>query len=217
MQKPIIFLVVVLVAGLVGALKTLSAQSYVSNEHEHGSLGSDGHVDREAPNWKLFNAQGREFSRKRLRGRTHVMVFHLGSGCLHCTEQLRMFSQYLESFESLGVPIIAVSTDNHPALKQSLEDLDRDLPFELVADPQLDAFGQFRAFDIFNDEPLHATFLVDAKGRIGWQNIGKHPFMDVERLLDEIRLVTIETTRAAGSGRANRAAKGLSGQESSHR
>jgi|GEM_PF-2698281 len=34
----------------------------------------------------------------------------------------------------------------------------------------------FRAYDDFEDQPLHGTFLIDGQSRIRWSNISYQPF-----------------------------------------
>ena len=57
----------------------------------------------------------------------------------------------------------------------------------MLADPQLTAFKAWRCHDDFEDMPLHGTFLVDAKGRVRWQDISYEPFTEIEWLLRESR------------------------------
>jgi alkyl hydroperoxide reductase subunit AhpC len=55
----------------------------------------------------------------------------------------------------------------------------------LVADPEREVFRSYRAFDGFENEPLHGVFLVDSAGLIRWQDISHEPFKDVRFLLAE--------------------------------
>ena len=60
------------------------------------------------------------------------------------------------------------------------------MPFErLLSDGKLEVFKKFRAFDDFEQQPLHGTFLIDGDGRIRWQDISYQPFMEHEFLLGE--------------------------------
>jgi len=64
---------------------------------------------------------------------------------------------------------------------------------------KLEIFKAFRAHDDFESQPLHGTFLIDAKGKIRWQDVSYEPFMDVEFLLKEskrlLQLGKAEPTR----------------------
>lgn len=139
-----------------------------------------------APDWLLPEADGTLQSMRGYRGRPVLMVFYLGYGCLHCAEQLQAIAPKVEEFEKAGISIVAISSDNIEGLGKSQENYDGEkIPFPLVANPSHDVFKQFRAYDDFEDLPLHGTFLIDGKGQIRWQDISYDPFMDVEFLLNE--------------------------------
>ena len=44
---------------------------------------------------------------------------------------------------------------------------------------------RFRAYDDFERMPLHALVLIDADGKVRWQDFGAEPFRDVDWLLTE--------------------------------
>ena len=62
---------------------------------------------------------------------------------------------------------------------------DTGFAFPILADPELEVFRRYRAHDDFEGMPLHGTFLIDADGRVRWQDISYEPFMDPEFLLAE--------------------------------
>jgi peroxiredoxin len=71
----------------------------------------------------------------------------------------------------------------------------------LTSDASNEVFKAFRAFDDFENQPLHGTFLIDGKGRIRWQDISFEPFMEHEFLLDEAkRLLADELNDEAQTG-----------------
>ena len=49
----------------------------------------------------------------------------------------------------------------------------------------MDVFKQYRAYDDFEKQPLHGTFLIDRAGLVRWQDISYEPFEEVEFLLKE--------------------------------
>lgn len=61
------------------------------------------------------------------------------------------------------------------------------LHFEVLCDPKGDVFKQWGCWDQFEDEALHGTFLVDAKGRILWRDVSLRPFEESEWLLAECK------------------------------
>ena len=111
-------------------------------------------------------------------------------------EQLNEFAPATDKFNQLGVNIVAVSTDTVTGLKQTFPDVSlntKQFPFPLVSDARLEIFKAYRAYDDFEETPLHGTFLIDAKGKIRWQDISYEPFTAMEFLLEETeRLLSLQ-------------------------
>lgn len=150
-----------------------------------------------ATNWTLPGVDGQPRSLSDYTGRPVVIVFYLGYGCLHCAEQLKTIAQNIQGFRDAGLEVIAISTDKQEHLRKALEDLEGGLPFPLAADPEMSVFRQYRCYDDFEKAALHGTFLIDAAGRIRWQDISYQPFMDTAFLLKESRrLLAIEPSTA---------------------
>ena len=140
-----------------------------------------------APDWRAVDPSGKVHSLASQRGRPTLLVFYLGSGCAHCIAQLNALAPVARDFAAAGIDIIAVSTDSAENLGKTVEQAkDKEgFPFPLAADPELVAFKAYRAFDDFEGQPLHGTFLIDAAGRVRWQDISSAPFDEVEWLLAE--------------------------------
>jgi peroxiredoxin len=78
-----------------------------------------------------------------------------------------------------------------------LGDLEGGFPFPLAADPEMAIFRKYRCFDDFEKAALHGTFLIDAQGRIRWQDISFEPFMNTQFLVKESkRLLSFEPQTA---------------------
>jgi peroxiredoxin len=150
-----------------------------------------------APDWKLKDAQGREHTLAEFHGKPVLLIFFLGRGCLHCQQQLAAFAKQSGQFSAAGLTVIAVSTDDQAAVKQSLEDysgtgrsVDRTttkFPFLMLADLKSDAFRSYRAYDDFEQISLHGTFLIDAQGLVRWHDVSFEPFMDAGFVLSEAK------------------------------
>jgi alkyl hydroperoxide reductase subunit AhpC len=112
-------------------------------------------------------------------------------------QQLQVFGKEFEALKKLGVDTIAVSTDGLEAtrtLKNNAEGVK--FPMPMIADPKLDSFKRYRAYDDFESQPLHGTFLIDAQGRVRFQRISADPFLDVEFIRAEAaRVKRIVKTR----------------------
>ncbi len=65
--------------------------------------------------------------------------------------------------------------------------------FPMVSDPEMKVFQQWRAFDDFEEMPVHGMFLVDSDGMVRWQDISHEPLNKPAWLLKECeRLLKLE-------------------------
>jgi peroxiredoxin len=159
---------------------------------ELASLGPFRWHPSAAEPWTLRDVAGREHSLAGYRGRPVVVLFYLGHGCLHCAEQLQKFAPRTGEFAKAGISLIAISTDDEASLQKSLDNYGAgggagEFPFPLVSDATLESFKKYRAWDGFENQPLHGTFLIDGDGLIRWQDISYEPFTQPEFVLNEAR------------------------------
>ncbi len=165
-----------------------SPPSDLGERPEFASLGPLLWSPPRAREWTLPDAERRPVALQEYSGRPLVLVFYLGHGCLHCVEQLQKFAAQADQFAAAKLELVAISTDSVDELQRSLDNFGAEaLPIKLLSDEHHDVFRSYRAYDDFEDQPLHATLLIDATGRIRWIDIGFQPFMDVEFLLGESR------------------------------
>jgi peroxiredoxin len=133
----------------------------------------------------LQRSDGQVIDSQALAGKPTVLVFYLGFGCLHCVEQLKKLEPKREEFQSSGLQMIAVSTESQELLLKGMSTYDQPLSIPLLADPTHRVFRDFGCYDDFEQTPLHGTFVIDAQGRVVWQDISHEPFMDIDFLLKE--------------------------------
>jgi peroxiredoxin len=141
-----------------------------------------------APAFDVPLGDGSRLTLAACRGRPTLLVCYLGSGCAHCVEQLRALAPKVDAFAAAGIDVAAIGTEplaKAQALQQQESGGQRGLRF--AADPELAAFRALRAYDDFESMPLHATLLLDAEGRIRWQDVSAEPFRDFDWLLTESR------------------------------
>jgi peroxiredoxin/Tfp pilus assembly protein PilF len=141
-----------------------------------------------APAFTLPDQKNLPVSLEKYRGKPLVLIFYLGYGCLHCTEQLNAIAEKIADFKAAGLPVLAISTDTVAELAESQDKYLSEggaFPFPLVADPEKASFKTYGAHDDFEKKALHGTFLLDPKGRILWSDIAADPFMDLDFLIKE--------------------------------
>jgi alkyl hydroperoxide reductase subunit AhpC len=96
-------------------------------------------------------------------------------------------------YQEAGISLLAISIESPADVSQSLSNFSEsgEFPLALLADPSLDTFKAYRAYDDFEERPLHGVILVDGDGLVRWQDIGPDPFTDATFLLQESkRLLT---------------------------
>ena len=140
-----------------------------------------------APEWQFPQADGDVIASSKFSGKPVLVVYYLGRGCNHCMEQLNAFAPEAAKYREAGIEIVAVSTDTADGLAKTFQqgEGENPFPFPLVSDADGGGFKSFRAYDEFEDQPLHGTFLVDGAGKIRWQDVSYEPFMHASWLLKE--------------------------------
>jgi peroxiredoxin len=137
-----------------------------------------------APHWALKDIAGTAHALSDYRGKVVIVILFLGHGCLHCVEQIQAFAPLTEKFRAAGVSLVGVSTETDEELRAALQSHGR-FPFPLVANPKLDVFKAYYAFDGSRKLPMHGTYLIDGEGMICWQDISYGPYMFPEQLLQQ--------------------------------
>lgn len=138
-----------------------------------------------APSFSVQAADEQLVTDAQFQGKPRVVIFYLGAGCLHCVEQLHAFAPKMQQFNELGIDLFAISTENLDDLRKGIERFEGEMPIRLYADSEHNVFKAYRCWDDFEDQALHGTFLIDAQGRIRWQDIGYEPFTDVDFVINE--------------------------------
>ena len=95
-------------------------------------------------------------------------------------EQINAFATEADAFRKAGFEMVAISPDPQDEVKKM-----KPFPFPILANPDLKTFKGWRAFDDFEDMPLHGTFLVDGSGKLRWMDTGFAPFTDAKFVLTE--------------------------------
>ena len=143
----------------------------------------------EAPAWNLADDNAKLRALSDFKGKPVLVLFYLGSTCAHCIEQLNTFGPLAKEFGDAGIQIVAIGTEPSEELHKTFsKSKDEDgFPFPILSDAKLGAFKSYRAFDDFENTPLHGTFLIDGAGMVRWQNISYQPFTQAKWLLAEAK------------------------------
>jgi len=143
----------------------------------------------QAPVVKLHRADGEEYSFDAPE-RPTVLNFFVGIACPACLIQLTEMAPHLPELEQDGIDFLSITPNRPESLREA------GLPFTIHSDADEDAFRGFGAHDHFLNRPLHATVLVDSKGRQLWSTVSEAPFTQPEALRRELnRLLEIHGSK----------------------
>jgi peroxiredoxin len=154
-----------------------------------------------APEFTLPDANGTPVSLSNYRGKLVVLVFYPLDWSPACSDQLSLYQADLESFESLGASILAISVDSlysHGAWTAV-----RQLSFPLLADfnPKgavAKQYGVWRETDGFSER---AVFVLDPQGVICYSFVSPElpNIPDIYELLENVKKASLKNSaRPAG-------------------
>ncbi len=136
--------------------------------------------------FQLVDTAGAPWKLEDQRGKCVLVLFFLGGKCPHCMQQLQLFSKEERALKSRNVVMVAISSDDLEAAKRLKNNQDGvAFTMPMLADPKLELFKKYQAYDDFEGQPLHGTFLIDPRGKVRYQRVSAEPFLDVEFIKSE--------------------------------
>ena len=123
-----------------------------------------------APDFSLFDKDGRVVNLSDFKGKRVVLYFYPKDNTPGCTRQACAFASAFEEFKSEGVSVIGVSRDSVASHVKFAEKYA--LPFILLSDEGLEVI---KAYGVWQEKKLYGktsfgvvrtTFIIDADGRI---------------------------------------------------
>ena len=137
-----------------------------------------------APELSALDSARQQVTLTEFQGKNVLLVFYLSDACPHCISQLQAIGARAADFASRDTVLLAIS-DDAPEKNASSEKLGK-LPLRLLSDTDHSNAKRYQAYDDFEALALHATILLDGKGRVRWARVGGDPFTDIDFLLQEI-------------------------------
>lgn len=127
-------------------------------------------IGMKAPGFTLTDKDGNAVSLSDFLGKKVVLYFYPRDNTPGCTRQACAFAAAYEGFRSQNVAVIGISKDSAASHRKFAQKYD--LPFILLADPELQAI---EAYGVWQEKKLYGkvsmgvvrtTFLIDEQGRI---------------------------------------------------
>ncbi|MBE6528447.1 MAG: peroxiredoxin [Thermoplasmata archaeon] len=122
------------------------------------------------PDFVLQDENGDTFDSKTLEGTRYVIYFYPKDNTSGCTREAIEFSENLESFKALGIPVIGVSKDSVASHRKFIDS--KNLTIKLLSDPDhvlLEASGAWGTKMMYGKETtgtIRSTFIVGKDGNI---------------------------------------------------
>src|SRR5579872_2796828 len=138
-----------------------------------------------APRLEVRDSSGKLVTLEDYRGKNVMLVFYLGYECPHCLRQLHDIGLKKDDWEKRDTVVLAVSSADPAKNAAGLKEYG-ELPAKVLSDSEHTNARRFHAYDDFEDMELHATILVDKKGRVYWARFGGEPFGDLEFLQKQL-------------------------------
>ena len=128
-----------------------------------------------APEFTLKRADGSEFTRADLLGRTTVLVFYPFAFSPVCTDQLQIYEEALDELRARGVPMYGVSCDARYAQTAFKEKLG--ISIEQLSDfePKGAASRAFGAYFEPGGMSNRALVIVGPDGVVKWSHLAANP------------------------------------------
>ncbi len=131
-------------------------------------------VGESAPDFTLKTADGEDFTRESLLGRTTVLVFYPFAFSSVCTNQLGVYNDLLEDFAAKGAVLYGVSCDatySQAAFKEQLG-----IEIEQLSDFEpkgaaCEAFGVYHPGGFAQ----RALVVIDPEGTVKWSHEAANP------------------------------------------
>ncbi|HEX8708295.1 MAG TPA: peroxiredoxin [Pyrinomonadaceae bacterium] len=126
-------------------------------------------VDQQAPDFMLFDEQGREWRLSERRGRVVVLLFYPGDDTPVCTRQLCSVRDRWQDYMATGAEIVGISTDTVESHLKFSENYR--LPLRLLADPEGRVTRLYGVRSWLPRRSARAVIVVDAHGIIRYRKV----------------------------------------------
>ena len=147
-------------------------------------------VGMKAPDFALFDKDGKKRSLSEFLGKKVVLYFYPKDNTPGCTRQACAFAGAYRAFAEKGVEVVGISRDGIESHRKFAEKYG--LPFVLLADPELEAI---KAYGVWQEKKLYGkvsfgvvrtTFIIDENGFIEKVMPKVKPDTNAQEILDSL-------------------------------
>ncbi len=134
-------------------------------------------VGEKFPDFVLQDENDETFDSKTLKGKRYVIYFYPRDNTGGCTREAVAFSENLDRFTEMGIPVIGVSKDSVASHRKFIDS--KGLKIKLLSDPDhvlLEASGAWGTKMMYGKETtgtVRSTFIVGPDGKVeaAWKKV----------------------------------------------
>ena len=143
-----------------------------------------------APQFKLRDGDGNEWSLADHRGKTVVLLFYPGDNTPVCTAQLCSVRDHWSEYQATGAEVVGISTDSVESHKGFAEK--NELPLRLLSDPDRKVSTAYNMKSWLPGRSARGVVVIDKEGKIVYH---KAQSLSLFRPADEDVLAAIKSAR----------------------
>lgn len=145
-------------------------------------------VGMKAPNFTLLDQNNKKVSLSDFIGKKVVVYFYPKDHTPGCTTQACAFRDAYDGFKEKDIVVIGISKDDVESHQKFIKDYN--LPFILLADPELEAIN---AYDVWKQKNMYgkitmgvarSTFVIDEEGNIVKIFLRANPDTNAKEILE---------------------------------
>ncbi len=126
-------------------------------------------VGAAAPDFKLPDMTGGQWSLADHRGKVVVLLFYPGDETPICTRQMCSVRDRWEDYSATGAEVVGISTDSIESHQKFAEH--HDLPLRLLSDSNQAVANMYSAKSLIPGKVARSVFVIDAKGKISYRDV----------------------------------------------
>lgn len=123
----------------------------------------------QAPDFKLRDGNGDQWSLADQRGKTVVLLFYPGDETPICTRQMCSVRDRWEDYSNTGAEVVGISTDSVESHKKFAEH--HELPLRLLSDASGEVAKQYGAQSLIPGKVARSVFVIDREGVVRYRDV----------------------------------------------
>ncbi len=126
-------------------------------------------IGDDAPDFKLKDGNGDDWTLSAHRGRAVVLLFYPGDDTPVCTKEMCSVRDHWSDYQATGAEVVGISTDTVESHGKFADKYS--LPLKLLADVDGEVRGLYGANSLLPGRTARAEFVIDKAGKIVYQKV----------------------------------------------